>query len=120
MEFLRVLLLVVESLCALLLIGLILLQKAKGEGLGMAFGGGTGEALFGARAGNVLTKMTVTLGITFLVTTLLLAMTYAGKQDMSLVEQSEIPAAVQSVESAPAVEAIPAIPTDSATVPAAE
>ena len=65
MEFIRVLLLVVELLCSLMLIGLILLQKAKGEGLGMAFGGGAGEALFGARAGNVLTKMTVTLGITF-------------------------------------------------------
>ena len=106
MDFVRVLLLIVESLCALMLIGLILLQKSKSEGMGMAFGGGAGEALFGARAGNVLTKMTVWLGCIFLATTLCLAMTYSGKQDRSLVEQSlgEVPAAVQSVESAPIVQ----------------
>lgn len=106
MHFVRVLLLVVEALGALLLIGLILLQKSKSEGLGLAFGGGAGEALFGARTGNVLTKMTVGLSITFLVTTLLLAMTYSGKQETSLVEQNlgEMPAAAQAIESAPIVQ----------------
>ena len=117
MHFVTVLLLIVEALCALMLIGLILLQKSKSEGLGMAFGGGAGEALFGARAGNVLTKMTVGLAITFLVTTLLLAMSYAGKQEKSLVEQSisEMPAAAQTVESAPIVQ-----PEAAEAVPAAE
>lgn len=119
MHFVRVLLLVVEALCALMLICLILLQKSKSEGLGLAFGGGAGEALFGARAGNVLTKLTVGLGITFLVTTLLLAMTYSGKKETSLVEQSisEMPVATQPIETAPLV---PSDAAAEAEVPAAQ
>lgn len=117
MHFVRVLLLVVEALSAVLLIGLILLQKSKSEGLGMAFGGGAGEALFGARAGNVLSKMTVGLSVTFLVTTVFLAVSYSGEQDQSLVEQSisKMPAATQTVESAPLVQ-----PEAPAALPAAE
>ena len=40
-----------------LLIGLILIQRSKNEGMGgLAMGAGMGEALFGSRAGNVLTR----------------------------------------------------------------
>ena len=48
MILLKTLLIVVEVLCCLLLVGLILLQRSKSEGLGLAFGAGAGEALFGA------------------------------------------------------------------------
>jgi preprotein translocase subunit SecG len=42
-----------------LLILLILIQLPKKDaGAGMAFGGGTADALFGAGSGNVLTKVT--------------------------------------------------------------
>jgi preprotein translocase subunit SecG len=78
MEVLKVLFVVVEAICCLLLIVLILLQRSKNEGMGLAFGAGAGEALFGARAGNVLTKATVVLGIVFLVSTLVLGRLFSG------------------------------------------
>lgn len=76
MEILRGLLIAVELVVSLLLILIILVQPSKsGGGLGGAAfgGGGMGEQLFGARAGNVLTKGTVLLSIVFLVNTLVLA-----------------------------------------------
>lgn len=95
MIFLKVMFIVVEVLCSLLLIGIILLQRAKNEGLGLAFGASAGESLFGARAGNVLSKATVILGIVFMATTLLLGVLFAQK-DKTLMDA--VPAtAVQPV-----------------------
>jgi preprotein translocase subunit SecG len=70
-------LLIVEVLAAFLLIVVILAQKSKDQGLGMAFGGGMGESLFGSRAGNVLTRMTITLTVVFMATTILLGILFA-------------------------------------------
>ncbi len=97
MIFLKTLFIVVEVLSCLLLIGLILLQKSKSEGLGLAFGAGAGESLFGARAGNVLSKATVVIGIAFMANTLLLGVLFAQK-DKTLMEQvpSVQPTAVQT------------------------
>lgn len=77
MAWLIGILIFVEALCSLLLITVVLMQRTKGEGLGMAFGAQMGESLFGARAGNVLVKVTIWLGIIFLVNTTFLAMLYA-------------------------------------------
>ncbi|HPC58477.1 MAG: preprotein translocase subunit SecG [Kiritimatiellae bacterium] len=77
MSILISVLLIVEVLAAFLLIVVILAQKSKDQGLGMAFGGGMGESLFGSRAGNVLTRMTVTLAVVFMVTTILLGILFA-------------------------------------------
>ena len=74
MVFLKFLLSFVEALCALLLLGVILLQKPKSHGMGMAFGAGVGETLFGSQVGNVLTRTTVILAVVFLVNTTLLAL----------------------------------------------
>ena len=92
MIFLKTLFIVVEVLCCALLICIILLQKSKSEGLGMAFGAGAGESLFGARAGNVLSKATVVLGIVFLANTLLLGVLFAQK-DKTLMDDVAVPAA---------------------------
>ena len=93
MIFLKALLVVVEVICCLLLIGLVLLQKSKSEGLGMAFGAGAGESLFGARAGNVLSKATVVLAIIFMANTLVLGVLFAQK-DKTLMDEVAAPAAV--------------------------
>ncbi|MEN8261235.1 MAG: preprotein translocase subunit SecG [Pseudomonadota bacterium] len=98
MIFLKALCIVVEVLCCLLLIGLVLLQKSKNEGLGLAFGAGAGESLFGARAGNVLSRATVILGIVFMANSLLLGVLFAQK-DKTLMEQAAPtaqPAAMQT------------------------
>ena len=91
MAFLKVVLILIEVLCSLLLIGVILLQKSKGEGLGMAFGAELGESLFGARAANVLVKITIWLGIIFMLNTIFLAKIYSRSQERSVIERVAAP-----------------------------
>lgn len=85
MIFIKALFLVVLVLCCLMLIGLVLLQKSKSEGLGLAFGAGAGESLFGARAGNVLSKATVVIGAIFIICALALGSLFAQK-DQTLMD----------------------------------
>ena len=59
MSFIVGILTVLLVLNCLLLILLVLIQLPKKDaGVGMAFGGGTADALFGAGSGNALTKIT--------------------------------------------------------------
>lgn len=88
MEILRGLLVVVEALIGLLVIGIVLLQKARDQGMGMAFGSNVGESIFGSRAGNVLTRGTIWLGSAFMINTVLLAVLFAGRE-RSLMEKAE-------------------------------
>lgn len=117
MIFLKALFVVVLVLCGLMLIGLILLQKSKSEGLGLAFGAGAGESLFGARAGNVLSKATVVLGIVFMASALVLGMLFA-QQDKTLMDE-----AAPMAPEAPVVQTAPLeldVPAVEAAAPAAE
>ncbi|MBO4287190.1 MAG: preprotein translocase subunit SecG, partial [Kiritimatiellae bacterium] len=66
------LLFALEILVALLLGGVVMLQKPKDGGLNTAIGGGF-EASLGAQAGSVLTKTTIILGVIFLLDTLVLS-----------------------------------------------
>ncbi|HEY5621964.1 MAG TPA: preprotein translocase subunit SecG [Pontiella sp.] len=101
MIFLKTLFIVLLVLSCLLLIGLILLQKSKSEGLGLAFGAGAGESLFGARAGNVLSKATVVLGAVFMASALVLGVLFAQK-DRSLLDEVLIaPEQSSAVQAAP-------------------
>jgi len=72
--FFEILLTVIEVIVCLMIIGLVLIQRSKGEGLSAAIGGGMGEAMFGANVGNVVTRATVVLGMIFLVNTIILTM----------------------------------------------
>lgn len=103
----RILLIVTESLVSVFLVILILLQRARNEGLGMAFGANMGESLFGSRAGNVLTRMTVWCCSIFVVNTIILAMLYAGGGGTG---ESRL-----MKESAPVPVATPLVPTPVAT-----
>ena len=85
MAVIKFILIVLEVLCSVLLVGVILIQRSKDEGLGMAFGAGMGESLFGSRTGNVLTKITITLGSAFLVITMLLALTYSKGSSQTII-----------------------------------
>src|SRR5271167_2090331 len=69
-------------LTSLLLILLVLAQKAKSDGgMGAAMGGGMAEATFGADTGNVLSKATINASIVFFVLSfaLYLGRIYEGK-----------------------------------------
>jgi preprotein translocase subunit SecG len=58
----------------MLLIVVILLQQGKGGDIANAFGGGSSQAVFGARAGaTLLTKMTTGLAAAFIILSLTLA-----------------------------------------------
>ena len=105
MIFLKALFIVVEVLCCLLLIGLVLLQKSKSEGLGLAFGAGAGESLFGARAGNVLSKATVVLGIVFMANTLLLGILFA-QQEKTIMDGAPAPMAQPAAMQSQPVDAL--------------
>ena len=98
---LRYVLMAVEIICSILLIGIILIQRTRGQGVGgLAFGVGMGESLFGAQAGNVLTKITVILAVVFLLNTTILAMIRVVPEDESV---SDKMGDVANVPMAPAV-----------------
>ena len=50
----------------LFLIGLILLQRGRGGGLAGAFGGMGGQSAFGTKAGDVFTRITIGVAITWI------------------------------------------------------
>jgi preprotein translocase subunit SecG len=64
-------------LTSIILILLVLAQKAKSDGgMGAAMGGGMAEATFGADTGNVLSKATINAAIVFFVLSMAL---YLGR-----------------------------------------
>ena len=68
------------------LILLVLLQQGKGSDIGRAFGGGSGNAMFGSSGpSNPLTKVTAIVSAIFLI--LSLSITYISR---STLEDSEI------------------------------
>lgn len=127
MSILISVLLIVEVLSAFLLIVVILAQKSKDQGLGMAFGSGMGESLFGSRAGNVLTRMTITLAVVFMLTTMVLGILFArgGRGTGSVMdgvagEMPVAPAAPAAPAGGPGAAPAPMLPeTVPASVPAA-
>jgi preprotein translocase subunit SecG len=89
MTIVQYLLIASTVISSILLLILILLQKTKADGLGLAFGSGVGEALFGSRAGNVLSKLTIIFACVFLASTLLLTIVFAGGRGRSLMGQRQ-------------------------------
>jgi len=118
--FFKIVMIIIEVLCGFLLVGVILLQRTKSQGLGgMAFGASIGESVFGSRAGNVLTKATIILGCVFLANTLFLALSYTraapqGVQSKSVMERRGVMPTPQ--QQAPSAQ--PTQPTAPATTPA--
>ena len=117
MSFLAILksvLLIVEVLAAFLLVVVILAQKSKDQGLGMAFGSGMGESLFGSRAGNVLTRMTITLATVFMLTTIVLGVLFArGKSGSgSVMDRAASQPMAPTAPMAPAQAPAPMMPSD--------
>ncbi|MFA5688875.1 MAG: preprotein translocase subunit SecG [Kiritimatiellales bacterium] len=111
MIIIRTLLIILEAACSLALIGLILLQKSKDGGLGMAFGAGGNDTLFGARTGNVLTKATIVIGIIFLINTLVLGLMFSGSANKSLMDGAAVPAPVMPA-AVPAASEMPVMPAE--------
>jgi preprotein translocase subunit SecG len=109
-------LLVVHALIALALVGVILLQKSEGGGLGI--GGGTGGGLMTARgAANLLTRSTTVLAALFIGSSILLAVLAAGTNKAKPVDTSL--AQTAAPKPPPPVPGMPVLPgTTPATAPA--
>ncbi len=108
----------VHLILALLLIGVVLLQRSEGGGLGM--GGGSG-VMTGRQAANALQKVTWALAGLFIVTSVTLTVLAAQKANQSSgVDAVAVPAPAEApaTPAAPAVELPPAA-SDAPVVPPA-
>lgn len=104
--------LVIHLILALCLIGVVLLQRSEGGGLGM--GGGGGGVVTGRQAATALSKLTWLFAVLFLCTSMTLTVLAARKSSgQSVVEQ------IGGAPTAPAQPAAPAVP-DTGKVPAAK
>ena len=113
----------VHVLACLFLIVVVLLQTGKGADMGAVLGGGS-QTLFGASgAGNLLTKLTTGMAITFMATSLLIAIGQRQQPSSTLIDRlPEAPPAAAPIDvpppAAPTAEA-PAAGTPTAAAPAA-
>ncbi len=100
--FLKPFFIVVLFLNSLFLVLLVLVQLPKKEaGLGTAFGGGATDALFGAGAGNVLTKLTKWNAGIFLFLCLFLSLPFMRLKNLSETLGQNTPTVETNTPSAP-------------------
>ena len=103
-------LLVLHFFVALALIGVVLLQRSEGGGLGIGSSQGMGSFMGGRGTANLLTRGTAILGTAFFVLALTLALMNRGvsMQNRSILD-SPPPA---SAPAAPAAPVLPAVPNN--------
>lgn len=115
-------LLAIHLILALLLVGVVLLQRSEGGGLGMG-SGSAGGVVSGRAAATALGKVTWGLAAGFIVTSILLTVV-AAKDSASSSVIDQIGGTVTPAETAPAAPAtdlgaVPATPPASTDAPAA-
>jgi len=103
-------LLAIHLLLAICLIGVVLLQRSEGGGLGIGGGGGGGGSMAGFLTGrgtaNLLTRMTAILAALFMVTSILLSILASqARESRSILD--ELPATSAPAEEAPPQPAVP-------------
>ena len=103
-------------LSCLLLLMVILLQQGKGGDMASAFGGGSSQTAFGARAGaTLLTKLTTVFAVLFMVGSLVLAV-IGQRRPGSVLSGTAPPPAKQAPATTPPPAGTPA--PGAATTPA--
>lgn len=117
--------LIVHSLAALVIIGLVLLQQGKGAAAGASFGAGASQTVFGSEgSGNFFTRATWTIAFIFFVTSFGLAV--IAKNHSKVATQGLVVPAVQQtpVSDIPAASApasdVPSVSPEASDVPAAD
>src|SRR3984893_2236838 len=121
---LRGLILGVHVLLALMIIGLVLLQRGKGAEAGAGFGSGASGTVFGARGtATLFSKLTAVFAALFFATSLTLA--YLGArptaEPTSVLERAAQAAATTPAAPAPATPApAPAAPAPATPAPAGD
>lgn len=90
------LVLTIHVVVVICLILVVLFQQTKGAGLGGIFGGGAGGSVFGPSTGTILTRVTTVLAMTFMITSLALAVIGPRKR-ASIIKEEKVQAG-QTVE----------------------
>ncbi|GAB1233705.1 preprotein translocase subunit SecG [Ferrigenium sp. UT5] len=99
---------VVHVVTAVILVGLVLVQRGKGADMGAAFGSGSAGSLFGSSgSANFLSRSTAVAATVFFITSLTLTYLYAQPAQVSGVMdrvdvntlQKNVPAAVDAPDS---------------------
>ncbi|MGV8837093.1 preprotein translocase subunit SecG [Cellvibrio sp.] len=107
------LVLIIHSLAALAIIGLILLQQGKGAAAGASFGGGASQTVFGSEgSGNFFTRATWIIATVFFCTSFGLAI--IAKNHSKVATQGLVVPAVQQQE-VPSASDVPASEVPAAT-----
>lgn len=92
------LVLIIHSLAAIAIIGLILLQQGKGAAAGASFGAGASQTVFGSEgSGNFFTRATAVIATIFFCTSFGLAI-IAKNQSQVATQGLVVPAAIQQQE----------------------
>lgn len=101
--------LVIHIILALSLVGVVLLQRSEGGGLGMGGGSATGGGLISTRgAADLLTRMTAVLAGCFMLTSIALAILAKNRNDALAVLDAPL---IEEVEQeTPAEPEFPAVP----------
>lgn len=106
--------LIIHLLLALSLIGVVLMQRSEGGGLGMGGGGG---AITGRAAATALGKITWVLAIAFIITSITLTIIAAQNAAGSSVVDRLGPVTSEEADDTPAT---PALPGDDLLPPSAD
>lgn len=120
---LRGLILGLHVLLAMMIIGLVLLQRGKGAEAGAGFGSGASGTVFGARGTSTLfSKLTGVFAGLFFVTSLTLAYmgSHSTAQPTSVLERAAQAAAAAAPNKAPPPALTPTPPPQPVTAPAAQ
>jgi preprotein translocase subunit SecG len=109
--------LTIHLVLALLLIGVVLLQRSEGGGLGM--GGGGGGAMSGRAAATALGKLTWLFAILFICTSITLTILAAQKAGSnSVIDQIGAPSRAPEGQTAPVgTDLLPPAPTNAPLTP---
>jgi preprotein translocase subunit SecG len=107
--------LAIQLIVTLCLIGIVLLQRSEGGGLGMGGGG----AMTGRQAANAMTKLTWVFGVAFLVNAVILTVLSAQNAGGSSVIDLLPPAAEEEVDAPvlPGADLLPPAPGDAPLTP---
>lgn len=112
------LVLIIHSLAALVIIGLVLLQQGKGAAAGASFGAGASQTVFGSEgSGNFFTRATWIIAFVFFATSFGLAV--IAKNHSKVATQGIVVPATQQAPASevPATSTAPASDVPAATTP---
>lgn len=119
-------LLVLHVFVTIALIGVVLIQRSEGGGLGLGGGQGMGSFMSGRGTANLLTRTTAILGTLFFALSLALALLYKGNTVSNNAAILNVPAqstpavpAPSTPTAAPLPSSLPSTPADALPAPSA-